>query len=264
MASLRPRPWQRHQDSELPAMGLQDTLQLFRKWLINTAKKYLTKGNRRHLRRALCANCLTTRLASRRSHSMCLSASAPKLLLQPSMARPHRKEHMRNHPSLRALLQILPRTPLPRKDSPGAQRGKHTTSKHGQLLLLLASTHQSRRNPDDQQQCKGLGLNPHHMRSRLLVMSHPHRRLAVRKPKQSQLRSRHKHASLVCLPMKATKCLLMLRPSNSQLPRKNASHVCLPNRPTMNVLTQSSLLRGTARLLTPVRDAQLHHRSLSI
>ena len=195
---------------------------------------------------------------------MCRSASALKLLLQSSIPRPHMKESLGNRPRLRAPLRNLPHTLLLKNVSLGAQRGKHTTSKHGQLLLLLGSTHPSRVKRDVQQQSKDLHLKPLHKQSRLLTMSRPHKCLAVQNHKRSLLRLRQQHASLVCLPRKPMRCLLKLRVSNSQPLRKSVSLVCPRNRPTMNALAQSLLPRGSVRLLMPVRDAQLHRRNLSI
>ena len=264
MANSRHRPWQQHHDSELPAMDLPDILQLSRGWLLNKVGKYPPKANRSHQRQVLYANCLTAKLASRDSHLMCRSVFALKLPLQSSKSQPRRKQYLRSCPRPQPLLQALLRTPLLKSVSLGAQRGRHTTSKHEQLLLLLASTHQFRANRDVQQRCKDLPLSLLHKQRRPLAMSRPRRRLVDRNRKQSLPRSHHKHISLACLPRKTMKCLLMLSQNNNQALRKSASLVCLQNRPMMNAQTQSLLPQGSARLLTPVRDARLHHRNPSI
>ena len=169
---------------------------------------------------------------------MCHSVSAPKLLLQSSKLQSHRKEYVRNLLRPTVLLQILLRARLLKSVSLGAQRGSYTISKRGQLLLLLASTHQFKANRDVQQQCKNLYLIPLHKQHRLLAMSCPRKRLEDRIHRHRLLRLRHKHASLVCLPKKTMKCLLMLRQNNNQALRKSASLVCLRNMPTMNAQAQ--------------------------
>ena len=262
IANLEPRPWQHLRDSGHPVMDLPDILRPSRRWLIRKVSRYLRKGNRNHLHQVLCANSLKVKLASRDSHSMFRSVPALKLLLQCSKLQPRRKRCLRSRPRPQILLQLLLRTPLLKSVSLGAQRGRHTTSKHGQPLPLLASTHQSRVNRDARQQCKDLHLNQLHRQIHLLVISRQRKRREDRNRRQSLLRSRHKHATLVCLPSKTMRYLLMLRQNNNQAPRKNASLVCLQDRPMMNAQAQSLLLRGTARLLTPVRDARLHHRNL--
>ena len=177
MANSRHRPWQQHHDFELPAMDLPDILQLSRGCLLNKVGKYPPKANRSHRRQVLCADRLTAKLAIRRDRSMCHSVSAPKLLLQSSKLQSHRKEYVRNLLRPTVLLQILLRARLLKSVSLGAQRGSYTISKRGQLLLLLASTHQFKANRDVQQQCKNLYLITLHKQHRLLAMSRPRKRL---------------------------------------------------------------------------------------
>jgi len=158
MAISRRKLWQYPRDSARRLMRLPDILQL-------------------------CISRLPRR-ANQRRRSMYHSVAVRKTPPRPNTL----KHQSRSSPKAQwwpqTLVQKLCHTRLLRSVSHVAQQGRHTTSKQVRLHLLLVSTHRSRVNLDDQQQCKDLRLKPLQKQSLSRGMRHPHRRLAARSHKR--------------------------------------------------------------------------------